>query len=139
MAGGRTYDAFSHRFVVQPSAVVPRASSTATALALISGSVVVLPFAAKLTAATMFHVAGGTVAAASHTLAIVKSVGGTGTVTQIGTFTVAGTTATAETDLATVAETDLAIGDVVGISTPIATVAVTGTGSHAYAFEELPS
>jgi hypothetical protein len=138
MAGGRTYDAFSHRSFTNVAAV-PRASSTATALALIAASAVTLPFAAKLTAATMFHVAGGTVAAASHTLAIVKSVAGTGTLTQVGTYTVAGTTATAETDTASVAETNFAAGDVIGISTPIATVAVTGTGSHTFAFEELPS
>ena len=137
MAGGRTYDAFSHRCLT--TVTMPRATSSAAALAVMAGTGVVLPFAAKLIAATMFHTVSATVAAASHTLAIVKSVAGTGTLSQVGTYTIAGTTATGETDTATLAETNFAAGDVIGLSLPVASVAVLGTANHTFSFEELPS
>ncbi len=138
MAGGRTYDSFHARCLT--TVTVTRATGSAAALTVIAGSGVALPFAAKLVAATMFHTASpGTVATASHTYAIVKSVAGTGAVTQVGTYTVAGTTASGEIDTATLAETNFAAGDLIGIALPIASVAVLGTSNNTFAFEELPS
>lgn len=134
---GRTYDSFSHRCATPVT--VPRTTGTCTALAVLAGSGIAVPFAAKLVAATMFHTTSATVAAASHTIAIVKSAAGTGTVTQVGTYTVAGTTATGEIDTATLAETNFAAGDLIGISLPLATTAVLGTANHCFVFEELPS
>lgn len=137
----KSYDKIGAQwFVPVAPAGVAVDGTLATALALTQGTGIAVPFACKLTKAKRLVVLGATAAVAAASCHVVKSVGGTGTLSAIGTFVYTGTQATATVDTATIATgtaANLAENDVVGISECIGTVAVINTYAFSFGFDEL--
>jgi len=116
-------------------------TGTASALAAINKSQVQLPFAAKLIAGNRMMVTGATAAVAASSCIIVRSIGGTGTVFAVGTFTYSGTNVTGAVGtaatLATGTAVEFAANDVIAVSEAIQTAATPSTHSFSFSFEEL--
>jgi len=137
----RTYDQFGHRFVIDLVPAGVAIDGTAAALAAEAGSIVCLPFAAKLVNARMYNVLGATAAVAAVTAHVCRSVGGTGTLFSVGTFAFTGTQATGVsvdvTALATGTAAEFAAGDTICVSEAIGSIGSITTHSFSAAFEEL--
>lgn len=138
----RLYDQFGHRFMLPITARAGVAiAGTATALGATALTVNSLPFAAKLVAGTRVNITGKTDAVAALTAVICRSVGGTGTVFAVGTYTMSGTNATGAVgtaaSIATGTAVEFAANDSVSLSMAIGTVASLNTSAYVLAFEEL--
>jgi len=138
----RSYDQFGHRFVVPiVSQTGISITGTASALAAIAGTIVQLPFAAKLTAGSRVAVTGKTDAVAAMSAVVCRSVAGTGTVFAAATYAFSGTNVTGAVGTAATVATgtaaEFAALDAVSISLAIGTVAGLTTHSFCLAFEEL--
>jgi len=137
----RTYDQFGHRFIVPVGQQGVAVGGTQSALTAIAGSIVQLPFAAKLTAGNRANFVGATSTSALVSAVIVRSVAGTGTVFAVGTCVWNGTAATGAVGSAAAVATgtaaEFAANDTIAISMAIGTTAAISTHSFSMAFEEL--
>jgi hypothetical protein len=138
----RTYDQFGHRFmipIVQQTGI--SITGTASALAAIAGTIVQLPFAAKLVSGSRVNVTGKTDAVAAMSAVVCRSVAGTGTVFAAATYAFSGTNATGAVGTAATVATgtaaEFAANDTVSISLAIGTIAGLTTHSFCLGFEEL--
>ena len=138
----RTYDQFGHRFIVSIAPTgVGLTGSGGAALAANASTVTQLPFACKLIAGKRVCITGKSDAVAAMSAVIVRSVGGTGTVFALGTYTFSGTNVTGAVGTAATLTTGTALefadGDTVAIAVAIGTVAGQATHAFTLAFEEL--
>jgi hypothetical protein len=138
----RTYDQFGHRFMVPiASQTGISITGTATALGAIAGTIVQLPFAAKLVSGSRVNVTGKTDAVALMSAVVTRSVAGTGTVFAVGTYVFSGTNATGAVGSAAAVATgtaaEFAALDAVSVSLAIGTIAGLTTHSFNLGFEEL--
>ena len=138
----RTYDQFGHRFMLPVASQTGISiTGTASALAAIAGTIVQLPFAAKLVSGSRVNVTGKTDAVALMSAIICRSVAGTGTVFAAGTYVFSGTNVTgavgSTATVATGTAAEFAANDAVSISLAIGTIAGLTTHSFNLGFEEL--
>ena len=129
----RLYDDFGHRQWLSIEAV--SVVGTQSAIATLVATKQRVPYAAKITAISLVQTTGGT---GAQSLVARKSLGGTGTLTAFGSYTL-GTNADLAGGAFTLVETDFAAGDHFDIAIAEGTAARTDVINFSIAFEELPN
>ena len=129
----RLYDDFGHRQWLSIEAV--SVVGTQSAIATLVATKQRVPYAAKITAISLVQTTGGT---GAQSLVARKSLGGTGTLTAFGSYTL-GTNADLAGGAFTLVETSFAAGDQFDIAIAEGTAARTDVINFSIAFEELPN